>query len=472
MKINKLVLSILFLIPLFFAYQTDSVKAANTFSDVGSKHRAYNQISYLAQGGIITAEDTSNKFYPGKYVTRAEVVTWIGKALNLNGKATNSKFKDVSTSHPAAGYIQSAVNEGIISGYPDGTFKPDTLVKRGEMALFISRAFDYGETKDTTKAIGALKTFGIAQGYTNGSFGVTDKIIRADFAVFLARAIDYKQRITPNLPLSGEVKYVSPSELNVRTGPSTKYASINKLSKGAKVQIAYQVGNWTVVKNGSVIGFVSSSYLINQQPVETPTPVPNPPISGEKSLSGLKLAIDPGHGGKDPGASGYGLKEKDVVLDTGLRLQTLLQSTPIQIIMTRDTDIYIAPVERAKKANAEKADLFVSIHANAANKTASGTETLYYPNSADSQKLAGYIQKRLVDTLDTKDRKLKPRKDLAVLNSTNMTAVLVEIGFIDQVDDNALLADPAKRQEAAQAIYNGILDYYKSEGYEVNSYYK
>ena len=498
MKLNKLVLSLLILIPFFFTYQTDRVKGATTFNDISTSHRAYEQITYLAQGGIISADDSSNHFYPHKHVTRADVVTWIGKALNLNGKATSSKFKDVRSSHPAAGYIQSAVNEAIVSGYTDGTFKPDKLVTRGEMALFISRAFDYGGTNSSLDAMKAIMTNGIAQGYTNGYFGAYDNIIRADFAVFLARTIDYQQRINSTLPISGEVKYVTTDNLNVRTGPSTKYASISKLSKDSKVQIAYQVGSWTVIKSGSIAGFVTTSYLTDKlpdtstNPGDTPGIVPptnpetdkgenqnkvspaNNDTTTEKSLNGIKLVIDPGHRGTDPGAVGFGLKESDVVLDTSLHLRKLLASTPIQVIMTRETDIFIELKQRAQIANSAKADTFISIHANAqsnSNKTANGTETWFYTGSSDSQKLASYIQDRLVAALNTRDRKLKKTEDLYVLKNTKMTAVLLELGFIDNVTDNAMLADPTKRQLAAKAIYNGILDYYKSEGYDVNSYY-
>ena len=494
MKLNKLVLSLLILIPFFFTYQTDRVKGTTTFSDISTSHRAYEQITYLAQGGIISADDSSNNFHSNKYVTRADVVTWIGRALNLNGKVTSSKFKDVRSSHPAAGYIQSAVNEGIVSGYTDGSFKPDKLVTRGEMALFISRAFDYGGTNSSLDAMKIIMNNGIAQGYTNGYFGAYDNIIRADFAVFLARAIDYQQRINSTLPISGEVKYVTTDHLNVRTGPSTKYASISKLSKDSKVQIAYQVGSWTVIKSGSTVGFVSSSYLAAQLPstgdsnITPPTnmvtnkeenqnkvPPANKDTTTGKSLNGLKLVIDPGHGGTDPGAVGLGLKESDVVLDTSLHLRKLLDSTPIQVIMTRETDIFIELKQRAHIANSADADTFVSIHANAqsnSNKTANGTETWFHKGSSDSQKLASFIQDRLVDALNTRDRKLKKTEDLYVLKNTKMTAVLLELGFIDNTTDNAMLADPVKRQLAAKAIYNGILDYYKSEGYNVNSYYR
>ena len=517
LKLNKLILSLFILLPVFFIYQTDSVKGAATFSDISTSYRAYEQITYLAQGGIVSADDSSNQFYPNKHVTRAEVVTWIGKALNLNGTAASSKFKDVRSGHPASGYIQSAVNAGIISGYQDGTFKPDQLVTRGEMALFISRAFGYGVTSNSLDAMKVIMSNGIAQGYTNGFFGAYDNIIRGDFAIFLARAIDYKQRIKSTLPLTGEVKYVTSTELHVRTGPSTKYAQISKLSKDTKVELAYRVGSWTVVKSGDTIGFVATSYLSDQlaststnpntgdasntappantggntdtgSNTDTSTGNDNmsgtvPPATGnqntEKSLNGLKLVIDPGHGGHDPGAVALGLKESDVVVDTALHLKKLFESTPIQIIMIRDAERFITggfmkPEERAKYANSINANTFVSIHANAQsnnNKTANGTETWYYPGSADGKKLASYIQERLIDALDTRDRGLKTSKLLTVLNTTKMNSVLVELGFIDNPADNARLADPAFRQLAAKAIYNGILDYYKSEGYLVDSYY-
>lgn len=165
------------------------------FKDISSQHRAYKEITFLAQKDI-TAGDTKGYFNPNQQVTRAEAAAMIGRALHLDGTKRTTSFKDVSANMFASGYIQSAVDNKILSGYKNGTFKPVEKITRGEMALMISRAFDFDYGNTTAGAEKALISKGISQGMEDGTFGTNLSIIRADFAVFLARAIDENLRIS------------------------------------------------------------------------------------------------------------------------------------------------------------------------------------------------------------------------------------------------------------------------------------
>lgn len=109
-------------------------------------------------------------------------------------------------------------------------------------------------------------------------------------------------------------------------------------------------------------------------------------------------------------------------------------------------------------ANDWGADLFVSIHCNAFNGIANGVETLVYPSDISGYKLAGAIQNQILETFEElTDRGLKDRTDLAVLNGTDMPAVLVEMAFIDNPDDAILLRD--RQDDFARAIARGVTDY-------------
>ena len=91
-------------------------------------------------------------------------------------------------------------------------------------------------------------------------------------------------------------------------------------------------------------------------------------MSRQLGLGVSRLVIDPGHGGHDPGATGKGVTEAEVVLDVALRLEKLLQKAPgVEVILTRRSDEFIALQERTAIANREGADLFLSIHANASS---------------------------------------------------------------------------------------------------------
>lgn len=155
-------------------------------------------------------------------------------------------------------------------------------------------------------------------------------------------------------------------------------------------------------------------------------------------MSKYTVCLDPGHGGKDPGAVNQNRTEKEDVRKATLRIGALLEASGIEVIYTRTTDIYLAPVARANISNQVMADLFVSIHRNsAANATAKGTEILVYSNSGKKSVMAGSLCARYA-ALGFTNRGIKERRELAVLKHTVMPAVLLELGFISNSADNQL----------------------------------
>jgi N-acetylmuramoyl-L-alanine amidase len=455
---------------LILPFTAKSSEAAVSFLDVDSTHRAYPEISYLAGGNIING--TGGYFNPNKEVTRAEAATMLGRALNLNGTKRATMFKDVDYGSFASGYIQSAVEKNIISGYQDGTFRPEQPVKRGEMAILINRAFGYGGNDSITSA-NALLAKGIAQGVSQNDFGYELKIKRADFSIFLARAVNYKYRINSQVNFGGDLE-IKADTLNVRTGPSTNFAVVTELPVGENVEASYRVGDWVFIRSGSVEGLVHGAYLAGTYPSDMNTPLP---ASNPNPLSAEMIVIDPGHGGTDPGAIGLNkLQEKAVALDTALKVKNLLAKTPFSYKLTRETDVYLSLSQRVSIAKNVGGDTFVSIHANAFNASANGTEVYYYnsayqnPYYSDSKKLAQAIQNRLLEAWKLYDRGID-HGDFHVIRENAMPAVLVELGFIDNKVDYQKLASASWRQEAAEAIYLGILDYYQEKGYNVSYLY-
>jgi N-acetylmuramoyl-L-alanine amidase len=180
------------------------------------------------------------------------------------------------------------------------------------------------------------------------------------------------------------------------------------------------------------------------------------------------IVIDAGHGGKDPGAvytENYTVKvaEKDLNLDIAMRLNSLFKDSKVDTIMTRDKDVFVELRERANIANRANADLFISIHNNFMPAASyKGTMTLYFPNQDNikwisDKNLAEIIQSELLSILKTENKKIVPRPNLVVLNSTNMPAALAEIGFISNESERKNLSNPEFRQKAAQGLYNAIM---------------
>jgi N-acetylmuramoyl-L-alanine amidase len=231
---------------------------------------------------------------------------------------------------------------------------------------------------------------------------------------------------------------------------------------------------------------------------------------GDSSLTralGLKVrrvVIDPGHGGSDPGTRGArGLREKDLVLDIALRVGNLVKErTGWDVLYTRIDDSYFSLEGRTDFANAKKADLFLSIHANSSLRPESfGVETFYlnitanrddlavasrenansqksvsegrdiierisrYDKVEESREFAGYIQSALVESCESRgqegDRGVKTAPFIVLLGA-EMPAVLAEVGFLSNSREETLLNTLAYRQKVAEALYRGMDRYARS----------
>jgi len=241
---------------------------------------------------------------------------------------------------------------------------------------------------------------------------------------------------------------------------------------------------------------------------------PQPAKSGTSIIRQLglgiqRVVIDPGHGGKDPGCLGKsGVREKTIVLDVAARLKKILESKAnLEVIMTRESDIFLDPESRTVIANQKQADLFISIHANAnRSRKLSGIESFYLNFSQDpsvietaarenatstknvsemkdiiekivqnskiveSKELAESIQNSLVKSLSQNYGNVKSLGvkggPFWVLIGGEMPSVLVEISHLSNPTEEKRLNSPKYRQRVAQGIYEGIIEYMSSLGKE------
>lgn len=173
-----------------------------------------------------------------------------------------------------------------------------------------------------------------------------------------------------------------------------------------------------------------------------------------------KICIDAGHGGKDPGATNGHDYEKTLALQISLKLSENLKKQGFSTVLTRNNDTYPELLERCNIANKNNCDLFISIHLNSGNATANGIETLVYANTGDNHKIATYIQDELIKATASRNRGIKERKDLCVLNSTKMTAVLIEVGFISSPTELASLKNESYQNKIVMAITKAVCKYF------------
>lgn len=170
-----------------------------------------------------------------------------------------------------------------------------------------------------------------------------------------------------------------------------------------------------------------------------------------------KIVIDAGHGGKNPGAVYQGRRESDDALRLAMAVGNILEENGYDVIYTRTTDATQSVGQKAAIANEEGADLFLSIHRNAADYPGQydGIQTLLYDDSGLKKKIAERINANL-EALGFRNIGVDIRPNLVVLNSTRMPALLVEAGFIDSDKDNQLF--DSRFQALAQAIADGIME--------------
>ncbi|MBT2680423.1 N-acetylmuramoyl-L-alanine amidase [Bacillus sp. ISL-35] len=174
----------------------------------------------------------------------------------------------------------------------------------------------------------------------------------------------------------------------------------------------------------------------------------------------MKLYLDPGHGGSDPGAQGNGLREKDLTLDIALKLRSILENNykNIEIKMSRTGDVTKSLAQRTDEANSWGADFYLSIHINSDNGSASGYEDYIYINLSNNSATARY--RDIIHTEVVKLNKLnnrgKKKADFHVLRESTMDAMLSENGFIDNDHDAALMKQESWRRSVAQGHANGI----------------
>lgn len=242
-------------------------------------------------------------------------------------------------------------------------------------------------------------------------------------------------------------------------------------------------------------GIYNSELLVLKDSSEIQLLKMKPPVK-EGAGNGVKtIVLDAGHGGGDPGAVGIDTKvtEKSIALDMVRRLRPMLQAEGYNVVLTRDSDDKIDLYKRAAIANGIGGDLFISVHVNAAeSRQASGIEMLYYPETKrasreidvhgmsaeevqkaikaqqsqmtrNNKQFAQIMQKSLVDATGAVNRGIVERPRVVVIRETAMTAILAEIGFSSNPNEERLLQTEEYKDKLARAMVKGVKEYFEKQ---------
>lgn len=280
--------------------------------------------------------------------------------------------------------------------------------------------------------------------------------------------------------------WAAAQQFTVSLNPRTRIATVS----GAGTRLTLAVDSQQMVVNGVKVWLChpvaarNGTWLVSALDVEQVLRPLLKPVRPRPAKPVRTIVLDAGHGGKDPGHQTGGWQEKRYTLLLAQQLRTKLQAAGYRVVLTRSRDVFLELPERAAAANRARADLFVSLHFNAAgstDRTARGIEVFCLtPNGAASTHapraqvsnevlpghrsgarnilLAYQVQKALVQKLGLNDRGVKHAR-FAVLRDLTMPGILIEGGFMSVPEEMRQIADPRFRDRLATAVVEGIRQY-------------
>ncbi|MCM3728939.1 N-acetylmuramoyl-L-alanine amidase [Neobacillus cucumis] len=298
----------------------------------------------------------------------------------------------------------------------------------------------------------------------------------------------YDAYITSAENISGTIETFS---LNVRERPSVSSSVVGYLKAGTKITIHSEQAGWAkIVSPSGLSGWVNEKYIARDTPsshhtqptaptakkkssnttelkvakasdvpINTPSNQTGLMPNSQRSLKGKIIVLDPGHGGKDNGTKSIaGTPEKSLNLPTVEVVKHKLEAAGAEVILTRTNDTYLPLEQRANVSNQNRADAFISFHYNWSNNpSVNGITDFYYQKS--SNPLATAILNQVAK--ETKLTNLGTRfNNLGVLRNNKQPATLIELGFLSNQQDDTTVESPQFRNNVAQGIYLGLLDYF------------
>lgn len=415
------------------------VEIANAHFNIGGK----NEGKIETKGNLIQFVE-----YKSNGDNTAKIIVQLNRNVNPNIKSLNGK-KDLNISFTnVVTAIRPIIYEGQSGILVEG-------VKTSEHNIIkLNNPFRYViDIKDATFltdkkfekydiSMGFVKEVRASQFVPDGNYSENDNIVR-----IVLDSLGELNGGQVKVSMLGDDMVIVPksaSDTNVTKPDSTNEKDLpnNPITSGG-------------IDNGKNFDNVDKEEVIERKPRKKPN-----------SKSEVVIVVDAGHGGRDPGATRNGNREKDITIDVAKRVQSLLANQGYTVIMTRTSDKAVNIMDRPKIANEADAHVFLSIHANSSlNPDAEGIESLYAPRDLTSVKYdAQYpfvkaVHTELINATGMFDRGIKQRPDLIVLKHTEMPAVLVELGFMSNERDMELLKTDSYKQACAEGISAGIAKY-------------
>lgn len=252
--------------------------------------------------------------------------------------------------------------------------------------------------------------------------------------------------------VSKEEVTIPQDKVHIRKSPTTQSEIIYFANQGEKLVILEDLDHWLKVKLATEeVGYLYKSFTRAKS------------LANGNLFKGKTIVIDPGHGGYDVGAiSVSGEYEKDYSLTTSLLLKEALENLGVEVLMTRESDDFVRLASRVSLSNLKNPDVFISIHYNSFPEvpSAKGISTFYYDEQ--DRALAQSVQKHLLRTSKANDRDTL-YENLQVLRHNQSKSILIELGFISNVEEENLLKTSSYQKLLVEGIVRGLYEYFLLE---------
>lgn len=441
------------------------------FTDVAKSDPYYPYITAIYYNGITSGTHNSTKYSAKDPVTRAQFSSFVARASSDTYRL-KLPVQGVSTSNPTEslkiiGKVYVTVDGLNIRSSTASTQSTNIVGKENtgkELAVYEDQGYWLkvaynGKTafvaKEYTKSTEQLQLDEEQEEPQEQQGPETENPVVTDEQT--EPAIDEntsETEIVTEQPVAkplATIGIATINELAIFEETNTSSKVLNKMSRGTQVDLLAIDGNWVEVLYNGMTGFVEKRFVRLKNTVDGP-------------VKNRIIVLDPGHGGKDPGAISGAYTEKSIVLKVTNLVKEKLEADGAIVKMTRTGDTFPTLDERIQFTKANYGELFVSIHTNSfTTAKPNGTETYYSVKSNENEKedvvLATNINNLIVKNADMTNRGVK-RNDYKVIVGLKIPAVLLELGFISNDADRAKLVSDKYVEIFADSIYQGIVDYY------------
>ncbi|MBT2582390.1 N-acetylmuramoyl-L-alanine amidase [Planococcus sp. ISL-109] len=264
-------------------------------------------------------------------------------------------------------------------------------------------------------------------------------------------------------PAETDTVTVLTSGTNLRAQASTSAEVVSRVDAGTHLSVSAKQGEWYLVTlENNEQAYIADWVVSTESTSEASASEQPEAVRQAGTLNGLTIVLDPGHGGNDGGAVGVrNTNEKDLTLKTAEILSHHLRSAGAEVVMTRQSDVYVDLRKRVAESHRVAADAFVSIHYDATDDSSVSGFTSYYQHPYQQQ-LAEHINGGLAGKITLEDRGARPGNYL-ILRDNRQAAVLIELGFLSNFNEERIVSSDQFREQASLGLYNGIISYFDAQ---------